>query len=545
MAISRISRIVALFALLGTAAIPAACTSAGVFRNEDKGCEEGVRLTTDKDLEKSLRSGGNGQINCPTTTYHLPLRNLPSKEAAQFTYSFLELNEREPTALKSAAQWARLDDVLTNGKRKYVIAFIHGWRNDASPEAADDRRFRTLLTYSRQFLNYRCRKERRYCDTQLVGVFIGWRGSVVKEIGDTNLALPVSLWTFWNRKQKSEQHAAGIVRHLKAIESRLSLDPGNVDADKMLVLGHSFGGNMLATALQQCLTGEGDPKVFCGEGEQEIRRIADYETREPAAPPLGDLTVIVNPAAELKKWSDIQRAVRKRNGYDGTRAHDRQDDTLFRRNQRPTYIALTSTWNWARGEICRKGKEREECNESYDWATGNIFRLGQFYKKDFEERFGIGHVLPTAEHPYGASHEAVTNENNAPKTSIRIGLNPQNAVCMVQDGWLWQARGLMEAETGYWDTYTKQYDGIEGESRNRIAVSRGGAAPWRSVQQFRLGLSPSTGENAASLYSFEPANTPFWSVRTAPNAIPNHNSYISYPLWCSLNQMVLDDITKH
>lgn len=540
MTISRISRIVALFALLGTAAIPAACTSTGVFRNEDKGCEEGVQLTTDKDLEKSLRSGGNGQINCPTTTYHLPLRNLPSKEAAQFTYSFLELNEREPTALKSAAQWARLDDVLTNGKRKYVIAFIHGWRNDASPEAADDRRFRTLLTYSRQFLNYRCRKERRYCDTQLVGVFIGWRGSVVKEIGDTNLALPVSLWTFWNRKQKSEQHAAGIVRHLKAIESRLSLDPGNVDADKMLVLGHSFGGNMLATALQQCLTGEGDPKVFCGEGEQEIRRIADYETREPAAPPLGDLTVIVNPAAELKKWSDIQKAVRKRNGYrDDSRSEQTQVDRLFPRDQRPTYIALTSTENWATNDKCSTVNNKKVCSNDYDRATGKIFSIGQFYKKDFEEKIAIGHFLPTPKYPYGASHEAVTNQNDAPGTSIKSALDPANSVCEVQDGWLWQARGYSGTRIDYWDTLTSDF-----KPNNRLFVRRNYPGKQDITPQFRLGLSPAGGK-PASRGAFEPMNTPFWSTRTAPSVIPEHNSYINYPLWCSLNQMVLDDITKH
>ena len=89
---------------------------------------------------------------------------------------------------------------------------------------------------------------------------------------------------------------------------------------------------------------------------------------------LGDLTVIVNPAAELKKWSDIQRAVRKHNGYDGVKAHDRQDDTLFRRNQRPTYIALTSTWNWAPEEVCKKGKELEEMQQ-------RLQECGQFLRQ--------------------------------------------------------------------------------------------------------------------------------------------------------------------
>lgn len=545
MTISRRSRFFALFALLGMAAVPLACTTTGVIRIEegDK-CAVGetIRLTTgDKDMEKSLAKGEYGKVNCPTTTYHLPLKNPQPGDSSEFTYSFLELNERKPTELKSPKQWEDLDTVLTNGKRKYVITFIHGWRNDASLKAPDDRRFRTLLTYSRQFLNYRCRKERRYCDTQLVGVFIGWRGALIEEIGE-NYSFPAVLWTFWNRKQKSEQHGEGIIRHIKAIESRLNLDPGNPDADKMLVLGHSFGGNMLATALQQCLTGEGNPNVFCGEDAGKIKMIADYKPGEEAAPPLGDLTVIVNPAAEVKKWSDIQRAVRKRNGYrDDPKSDQIQVDRLFQRDQRATYIALTSTKNWSDEDRCQTVNGKKVCSDDYDWATGEFFRIGQFYKKDFEEKIGIGHFLPTKEHPYGASHEAVTNQNDTLGTNIQNGLDPANSACEIQDGWLWQARGYSEAleRRSYWDTFTKDF-----RPRNRLFVRRNYPGEENITPQFRLGLSPA-GEGAGSRQSFEPRNTPFWSVRTAPSVIPEHNSYINYPLWCILNQMVLDDVTKH
>lgn len=542
MTITRKSRVAALFALLGMVAIPHACTSTGVLRPDSRDIvctdEENIRLTTsDVDMEKSLKSGKYGQVKCPTTTYHLPFKNPQPGDSSEFTYSFLELDERKPTELKSEDQWQKLDAVLKNGKRKYVITFIHGWRNDASLKAPDDRRFRTLLTYARQFLNYRCRTQQRYCDTQLVGVFIGWRGSVVKEIGDTNLALPVSLWTFWNRKQKSEQHAQGIIRHIKRIESHLKLASGT---DKMLVLGHSFGGNVLATALQKCLTGEDNPAFFCGNGIQKIKRIAKYNKQEEVAPPLGNLTVIVNPAAELKKWSDIQRAVRERNGYkDDPTTTQRQVDRLFRRDQRPIYIALTATKNWSDGDRCQTVAGKRVCSDDYDWATGKIFSIGQFYKKDFEERIAIGHFLPTRKHPYGASHEAVTNQNDAPDTTIKNGLTPDDSVCEVQDGWLWQAKGYSKTRNDYWDTLT--YDLWPN---NQLFVRKNYPGKNDITPQFRLGLSPA-GNPPASMGSFEPMNTPFWSARTAPSMIPEHNSYINYPLWCSLNQMVLDDITKH
>jgi hypothetical protein len=534
MLISCKSRTGALFALLAMAVVPMGCTSTGVFRTDGGGCAEGARFTADGEVKKSPGSSKLQTAKCSTTTYHLPLKSPQTGDSTEFTYSFLELNEHSPTELKDANQWQKLDDVLKNDRQKYVVTFIHGWRNDASLGAKDDRRFRTLLTYSRQFLNHRCHTERRYCNTQLVGVFIGWRGALVREVGD-NFSFPAVLWTFWNRKQKSEQHAQGIVRHIKAIESRLRLNPGNPDADKMLVLGHSFGGNMLATALHECLTGKGDPKVFCGEGAQTIEKIADYKTKELTAPPLGDLTIIVNPAAELKKWSDIQRAVRKRNGYDGVRALDRQVDTLFRRDQRPIYIALTATRDWSDNEICGREKGQKICDKNYDTATGFAFTLGQFYKKGPEQKTAIGHALPNGADPYGASHEVITNESRELETTLAKGFDPKQSVCDVQDGWLWQARGFEEAQRGYWDTLTA--------NRNRLYVSTGLSGARRVVQQFRQGLFPSAKVDSHA--SFEPSNTPFWSVRAAPNAIPAHSTYINYPLWCSLNQMVLDDITRH
>jgi len=38
------------------------------------------------------------------------------------------------------------------------------------------------------------------------------------------------------------------------------------------------------------------------------------------------------------------------------------------------------------------------------------------------------------------------------------------------------------------------------------------------------------------------ANDPFWNVRALDSAVAEHNNYVSYPLWCALNQIVLDDI---
>ena len=39
------------------------------------------------------------------------------------------------------------------------------------------------------------------------------------------------------------------------------------------------------------------------------------------------------------------------------------------------------------------------------------------------------------------------------------------------------------------------------------------------------------------------SRSPFWNVRALDTAIKDHHGWVSYPMWCAINQLVLDDVT--
>jgi hypothetical protein len=45
------------------------------------------------------------------------------------------------------------------------------------------------------------------------------------------------------------------------------------------------------------------------------------------------------------------------------------------------------------------------------------------------------------------------------------------------------------------------------------------------------------------LWSVAQGRSPFWNVRVLDTAVREHAGYVNYPLWCALNQLVLDDVT--
>src|SRR6185369_6181808 len=65
---------------------------------------------------------------------------------------------------------------------------------------------------------------------------------------------------------------------------------------RMIVFGHSLGGNMLATALRETM----------------LDRIARHVPGTAMTPPFADLIVLLNPASEASNWTVLQRAMRER-----------------------------------------------------------------------------------------------------------------------------------------------------------------------------------------------------------------------------------------
>lgn len=475
------------------------------------------------------------QTHAMAAAFQLPenSKGIP-RDPDRFSLAFVELGEAIARETRDK-QVGKVLASLRNDRQDYVVAFIHGWRHNAEVGDGDVRKLRVLLAYARSFLNSRCVDHGRYCESSLTGVYIGWRGASFVEPGSTGSLVGTigAAPTFWSRKKESERLGNEARSVLKQISANLDLSSGDHTADKMLVLGHSFGGNMLASAL----------------GDEIVDSVSKHREGEYLPAPLGDLVVLINPASEALNWTKIQEALAEKGGRNivvGSEGGSDRFEKVFAREQRPNYISITSVCDWSASEI--KGKDRSSGNVKCDIPTARLFPLGQVaaLKWDRERRHTIGHLDPIYERKdkrirlkegsrrVGTSHEFITNMGSNSASSFKAASNPALSGCDVVDGWLAKAISRMPGSGRGWDT---AYDSVGRNNILWVDRKRG------IFTQFRHRLSLS-GFRSGELASIAPANSPFWNIRAFDSAIEDHGGYVGYPLWCSLNQLILDDVVS-
>ena len=280
----------------------------------------------------------------------------------------------------------------------YVLVFIHGWRHDARIGDQDVADTRLYAAHAARFLAQRCRTQARFCDMKVTAIYVGWRGARVDEkglidlfgrtiggvIGNVSAAV-----TLFDRKPVAEQIAPNAVSAIRSIENVLATGG---DRNKMIVFGHSLGGDMLATGLKDDL----------------LRAVRRHAFGEPLAPALGNLVVLINPAAEANKWTAVQRAVWDQDGPRGGQttpaAEVARDDGMFPPTQRPVLLSVTSALAFPAGglrpgdcawigltvddefkrarELIRIGLAHTDSmfdsGVDYDWATHDLFPTFKF-----------------------------------------------------------------------------------------------------------------------------------------------------------------------
>jgi hypothetical protein len=347
------------------------------------------------------------------------------------------------------------------------------------------------------------------------------------------------------RQDKVTDRPSPLREVLEAIQAQLVLRAGDPTSDKMLIVGHSMGGNMLAKMMLDIVP----PKIKRHAPGQAMR------------PPVGDLVVLLNPASDAASWTTLQAAERARAGFaprENAISCNNQPDCPERANiirwrklypiqQRPVYISLTSASDW--GTLKNAGRKVE-----FDTATSQIFPFARSLGGYGGERnlTAIGHLLPKFDKdntllglPEGTSHEvvvlqgAVTPDGARYASTYGNAAHPARAWCAPAHGWLRAARA--PDQPGYlpqqnWD-YGYRANPPEGQTK--YLKNLGGPLNEASIQ-WRQGLYTRANLNALSV---SPGTTPFWNVRALDSAIRGHAGWASYPIWCALNQMVLDDIT--
>jgi hypothetical protein len=182
----------------------------------------------------------------------------------------------------------------------------------------------------------------------------------------------------------------------------------------------------------------------------------------------------------------------------------------------------------------------------------SVLRAMPFYG-DLERTRTIGHLIPErpafafltdeaeSPFPFGTTHEmeidwpdGTRRPDFGHRASYREISDPEHSDCAAVAGWLVEARER------------KRRVNESGEEWNSNKLTDWPAlTPVQSAlfkespflrSEFRHGLLDS-GTRPIS----EP-NDPFWNVRALATAVSGHGGYVTTPLICAINQLVLDDI---
>jgi hypothetical protein len=169
------------------------------------------------------------------------------KERWPYQLAFIEFDDRGEMFDRQQLD-AAVQTILTAkknapaGTRPVVALFVHGWKNNASEESGNVWGFRQML--AGLALQYKVPQGPL---APVVGIYIGWRGAVIS-------APILKEFTFFDRHGKSQNlpgpHLSeALIRVMEAAKGQDYRDTSTIS----VLIGHSFGGAVLETALSETL----------------------------------------------------------------------------------------------------------------------------------------------------------------------------------------------------------------------------------------------------------------------------------------------------
>lgn len=184
------------------------------------------------------------------------------------------LNVIEFDEFGNAESRSQFNNGLADAKRAaendgVVVVYLHGWHHNAKLNDTDITSFKTLLAGVRK-------------DRQVAGIYVGWRGESIRS--DTVLGyIPSYLVTFWGRKDTA--HDIGNAGAVGELIRTLSDIRSHSKESRLLIIGHSFGGAMLYSAMSD---------TVAEQIRRDCQRSVDFT-------PIADLVILVNPAIEAMR----------------------------------------------------------------------------------------------------------------------------------------------------------------------------------------------------------------------------------------------------
>lgn len=259
------------------------------------------------------------------------------------------------------------------------ITFVHGWKHNASEADDNVKSFKKTLKALGEELKKELGNHPTLGKRQLIGVYVGWRGASLK-------APLLVQTTFWDRKAAAEEVGKGGVTSLLLELNQileLSENRAKPDKDVLVVVGHSFGGAIVVSALNEVLTD----------------RVVKRTNERGYAPPFGDGVIVINPAIEATQALPFVEAAIQAD---------------YRPEQRPLFVSLSS---------------------DADWATHYMFPMGQtagllpaWRQADLERSYLHDRAHPTQPLPLREEHlDTTTVGNFAPFLTHRLTKRGQDS----------------------------------------------------------------------------------------------------------------------
>jgi hypothetical protein len=234
-----------------------------------------------------------------------------------------------------------------------VVVFIHGWKNDASPDNEEKKNLHDfkifmegLATREQSLAIRKIAAGTPASQPAYVGVYMAWRGQSFKN--DIFL-------TFWNRRDTAQR--VGSSDFAEALYRVMGATKEKSPNSRIVVVGHSFGGRVLETALTNTFVSLLIPQID-----------ANGDSKPPTIPSPADLIMYVNPATDSFRTKQMIELM-KRTNFSIVRG----DQTYHG----PLFLSVTSTG---------------------DTATGTAFPLGQGLsatQKAFRNSYNAAPNLPS------------------------------------------------------------------------------------------------------------------------------------------------------
>jgi len=237
-----------------------------------------------------------------------------------------------------------------------IMVFAHGWKHNASAGDPNVKDFADELRRIAAADELVC-AGRPCADRHVVGIYLGWRGlSATLE--------PFKELSFWNRKSRA--HRVGTDGAMEVLADLKKIDAAQGD-NRLVLVGHSFGGALLYTATQQLLMRD---TAFLNQGT--VSRMA------------ADLIVLVNPAFEAARFTSLERRGRM---------------LKHSLTQRPILAVFTSRDDTATSKAFPIGR-----------TLGTLFQQHSSAEQRRQNRTALGHYEPFQTHDLDLRSAAPGNQ---------------------------------------------------------------------------------------------------------------------------------------